>query len=428
MFAAFILWITLLGFAAPTKAQQARPVSDSVRLAYTDGRYAQTVSHLTDRRTDSLSGQAYYILGRSYQELHQHGRAIRSFESALEGGVEPSRGLPRLAASYTALGRLDRAKMLIKEAIAHTETARVARLRLQLSKIYEKQRKWQRAGEIYRRRLAADSANLSVRRRLAHVLVKQGQTAEAIPQYRRIYRGRPQDTRTAHALSRLLLETEAYTQTLHVTKKALTRDSTHAGLWRNRADAAFNLDSLALAERAYKRTLQHGDTSTTGLLRLGIVRVGRGKHHASLAPLRTAHRRDTTRAATHFYLGAALRGVGQPQKALTHFDRAAKYASEGILIDALTQAARTHDARNQLTEALHDYRTALRLRPDRADLYFRMATLYDSYYEDKSVAARYYRLFLQRSPAENTKLHAYAHRRLKQLRPVLHFQTDDHSP
>lgn len=156
--------------------------------------------------------------------------------------------------------------------------------------------------------------------------------------------------------------------------------------------------------------------------------MGQNEYEAALPPLRAAYRTNTSGAATSFYLGTALRGVESLEKAMRYYDRAIKCASEGILVDALTQAARTHDARGRLGAALHDYRTALRLRPERSSLYFRLARLYDSYYEDKTVAARYYEQFLEQNGESNSELREYARRRLNQLRPVLHVQRPESSP
>jgi hypothetical protein len=71
---------------------------------------------------------------------------------------------------------------------------------------------------------------------------------------------------------------------------------------------------------------------------------------------------------------------------------------------------------------VHAYRTALRLRSERTDVYFHLANLYDEHYREKETAARYYRRFLRASDSTQESLRTYARDRLETLRSTLHMQ------
>jgi len=416
----------LAGHAQAQSASDSLTVSarlDSARAAWRANRAAAAIDllrPLTD--SDTASASTYALLGRSHQALRQHRAAVRAFEAALARGGRSAGLLTALGESYQALGRLSDAETAQRRALALDSTARRRQIRLRLAAVHEDQRDWAEAAALYRTLFAADTTNLFVRTRLAYALAQRGRRKAAIKQYRPVHRARPHDGPVALALTRLLADTQQYRAALSVARRTLGDRDTWAALWRRQADVAFQLDSLPVAEKGYEQALQHGDSSATTLRRLGIVRVGQNRPGAALPVLRAAYRRDTTQAATSFYLGTAYRGVDSLRRARAAYERAVDQASSGTLVDALTQLAPTYDAVGRLPEALDTYRLALRLQPGRTRIYFHLATLYDEHYRDKTVAARYYRRYLRRSSRPAPSFRGYAKRRLDALRPTLHLQ------
>lgn len=372
--------------------------------------------------TDTASALVYRLLGQSHQSLRQHGSAAQAFESALERGGASASLLTTLGRSYQAQGQLDRAEAAQKRALALDTTGRARQIRLRLAAVHESQRDWPRAVDRYRELHEADTTNLFVRTRLARAEAKRGHTEEALRHYRAVHRQRPYDADIALALTRLLTEQKRYRAALAVTRRTLPHRDWPA-LWRRQGDLAFQIDSLALAERAYENTLAHGDSTANTLQRLGITRVGQNKNAAALPVLQASYRRDTTRAATSFYLGTAYRGVDSLGRARAAYERAVDQASEGTLADALTQLAPTYNQLGHLPDALDAYRLVLRLQPERKQVYFHLATLYDEHYKDKTVAARYYRRYLAESTRAAPRLKSYAKRRLNTLMSTLHLQS-----
>jgi len=76
-----------------------------------------------------------------------------------------------------------------------------------------------------------------------------------------------------------------------------------------------------------------------------------------------------------------------------------------------------------VADAVRTHKTALRLRPNRASLYFHLATISDEHYRGKVPAARHYRRFLEAAEQSRPELRRYAESRLQTLRSTLHMQT-----
>jgi cytochrome c-type biogenesis protein CcmH/NrfG len=199
-------------------------------------------------------------------------------------------------------------------------------------------------------------------------------------------------------------------------------------LWRRKADLAFEQDDLGTARRAYTRTLATGDSSATVFRRIGLIDVRRQQYARALPFLRHALRRDSTHSRTTLYLGVAHLRLDHLEQAKRHLQKTVDREAKGPITKALEHQGDMYSRRGDVSAALDAYRTALRLRPERRELYFRLATVYDEHYRDKTPAARYYRRFLRTTEEGLPELRQYAESRLDALRPTLHMQQGASSP
>lgn len=401
----------------PVRAQPTDSLA-AAQAAYTEGRYETAIARLRQHTGTDSSASALYLLGRSHQALLQHDAALNALRRARALDSLSVRILHTLGQSYEALGRLAAAEAAYARALTITPSRT---LHLQFAGLYRQMRAWKEATYHYRVLLRRDSTNSLLHARLAESLHARDRSAETLAHYRRAHRLNPHNAAVAHALSQLLEQQHQPLAALQVVDTTLHYRST-AALWRRQADLSFRQDSLSAASQAYERAIQQGDSAASTFRRLGIARVGRGQHASALNALQHARARDSTNVRTHFYLGIAYRGVDSLQQSAHAFEQAIQQVADDVLIDAYVQSAVTYDAQGQLRRAIDAYKTALQIRPERTEVYFHLATPYDTYYRDKTTAALYCQKFLAATDSSRTPFHAYASNRLRELRLVLHFQ------
>ena len=136
-----------------------------------------------------------------------------------------------------------------------------------------------------------------------------------------------------------------------------------------------------------------------------------GNYEVAIERLRQSTATDTSARALYL-LGGSHQALVQHARALEALGKAHQLDSTSV---------RILQAKGQLRRAIDAYKTALQVQPNRVEIYFHLATLYDDYYRDKTTAARYYHRFLTAADSLETPSRAYAPRRLEKLRPVLHF-------
>ena len=400
---------------------------DALWRALAQGETARVIDAVEERRAASnLPARWHALLGEAYQVQGSHRSAVTAFEASVRistarGDAPPSSVLRSLAQSYVVQARTEEARSIYRDLL--DEAPEDVSLRNQLARLAAQANDWFEAKVHYERLIAADASNGLWQARLGQCYQNLGRTAPALEHLRTAHRLRPQDPAVALQLSALLRATGARQDAASVIETSLNETPTRASLWRRRADLAFERSALDTARSSYEQTLAYGDSSATVYRRLGIVASGQERYADAIPPLKAAYQQDSTSTRTKLYLGIAYREVDRLDIAARYLRGAVQSIAEGTITDAYVQLAQTEDERGNLNAALEAYRMARRLHPDRTELLFRMAQLYDRYYEDKTVAARYYRQFLNtHPPTGDSLLVSYAKTRLNALRPIIHMQ------
>ena len=420
----------LLTFACLTGLEASGQALDSLqyreaRQAWLDGDIERVIRHARRAiRQDSAADVRWYeLLGRAYQVREQHADAIPVLERAVQDTAKVSL-LRVLAASYARQSRNESARELYRDILAADSTDR--RARIELARLAADGFDWLEAQAHYETLVAADSTNGVWHARLARCLHQRGKQDMALEHMRTAHRLRPQDARISLTLSSWLRSANEPKAAAAAVKTTLDERPAHPKLWRRRADLAFEQNDLPAAREAYEQTLAYGDTSATVYRRLGLVANGEKRYADAIPPLTASIRLDSTSSRSHIHLGIAYRETEQPDRSARHLKTAINLL-EGPITEAYVHLAQTEDERENLPEALREYRTAQRLQPGRTTLTFRIAQLYDRYYLDKTVAATYYRLFLNKHSSKTagddpSLLVPYARQRLNALQPIIHMQ------
>ncbi|MEF8866326.1 MAG: tetratricopeptide repeat protein [Salinibacter sp.] len=401
---------------------------EALRAAYMDGAYETVVRRIRTRRRDLLRAsemqELHVLLGRAEQARGRHAAAIDALRTARRIAEEKARSTVSidrtLGDSYAALYRWSEAASAFRRVLDARPDDRAARQAL--AEVHRRSRSWREARAQYARLVRADSSNGRWWARLGQCNLELNHTERARRHFAEAHRRAPRSAEVALSLSRLHRAEGALDAARRVVDTTLAHQSGDPRLWRRRGDLAFERDDLERARRAYVRTLAAGDSSATVYRRIGLVDVRRQQYAQSLPFLRRSLRRDSSHTRTTLYLGVTYLRLDSLRRAGTHLQNTIDREARGPITKALEHQGSLKSRQGAVAAAVDAYRTALRLRPERGELYFRLATVYDEHYRDKAPAARYYRRFLQTREAALPELRRYAESRLETLRPILHMQ------
>lgn len=408
-------------------AQTSRWVTD-VREAYVLGHYERVVRrarrHLRDSLSTAHAMQVQLLLGRAEQKRGNHDEAIDALRAARVQAFESDQSVVQidraLGKSYVALYRWPAAASAFQRIIDAYPDDQAARLAL--AEAYRRSRQWAKARQQYIRLVRRDSSNGQWWARLANCESKLGKSGSAIQHFERAHELLPHHADVTLSLSRFYratMQTDAAQRVVDTTLHYRPGDNR---LWRRKADLAFERRNFDRARRAYEQAIATGDSAATPYRRIGMIDVKSGQYERALASLRSSFRLDSMHTRTTLYLGISNLNLDRWERASRYLQRTIEQEAQGPITEAFVQRGLLNDRRGNVSEAVRDHKLALRLRPQRTEVYFHLAAVYDEYYREKKAAARYYRRFLRAADSTQMSLRSYARDRLETLRSTLHMQ------
>lgn len=419
---------TLSQEARPGGDEGTRAVVSALRQAFQRGEYDTVVQKARVQLRDSLGTvdavPLYVLLGRAEQARGRYDQALKALQTARTYAVEDSQSVIEidraLGEIYTSRYRWTRAASAFERVL--DARPRDLAARRALAEVSGQLQNWRDAKEQYTTLVQRDSSNGRWWARLAEAEVQLGEIGSAIQHLERAHERLPQHVDVALELSRFYRSTLRPQAARRVVDTTLSYRPKDPRLWRRRADLAFDRDNFERARPAYERAVALGDSSAAAYRRIGLIDVHRRQYERALSSLQDSYRLDSTNTRTTLYLGISHLHVDHLKKASQHLERTIRREAQGPITEAMIQRGILNDSRGDIPAAVHDFKTALRVRPQRTDVYFHLATTYDEYYEEKQTAARYYRRFLHESDSTRKQLRTYAKNRLTSLRSVLHME------
>lgn len=416
----FFLLLLLAGWLCqPVAEAQGQPSgrpdsSEAEQIERLEQRYAEGAFRTVAERLESesdLSPQGHALLGRAYQKLLRHRRAIQALSRA---DTTRKRVLTALGRSQHQLGRNEEAVASYER--AYQQDSLDVQVAQTLAGLYAQVGRYERATSVYHRLLREDSGNPFFLEKLGNVYQALGDTEKALHFYGRAYYENPESTALPLRLSRLHLEAGQHEQAARIVERALGHHPSHARLLKRRGRVALLQGDYERAIEGFGSSIARGDSSAANLRGLGRALFREEEHEHARLWLGRARRADTTSAQTHYYLGLALKKLGEDEEALAALRRAAELHGEDRIADIYEQAADVHRRQKRFERAIEADRIALKLSPAKDAVVFHLATLYDEYYADPKPAIAHYRQFLRRvREGDLPAMQSHAERRIRAL-------------
>ncbi len=415
------LFTTLLSLilACSAAAQPAATLRE-VRMLFAEGDYGAVVERLEAARAEApLSPEGLRLLGLGYQARMQHGRAVEALSLADTTDVRVRAALAR---SLEKLGRKREALDAYRAAYRMDSTDQS--LAAGLARLYAEAGRWTSVRALYDRLVARDPENGFLHARLAAAYRALDSTDLAIIHYERARRLIPKSVTVYLNLSSVYFDSERLISAWRVVNAGVEALPEEPILWRRRGEVALKREEYPEAQTSFEKALALGDSSALTLRNLGATHYLRNRLPEADSVLTWSFATDSTDAMTAFYLGMVKQYEQEYDAALDYLHRAAQLMGQSALADVHAQIAATYDQMDRDADAIRAYRLTQALDPDRPEVLFHLAALYDAYYADLSTALKQYEAFLaQVEEGKLPEMESYARQRVREIRERLFFET-----
>jgi tetratricopeptide (TPR) repeat protein len=424
------LYLLLLILSNPTNAQK----NNNIKLLLLNGEYKKAITILEEKLKDkdTLNFNEYNSLGIAYQNLMNHTKALQMFYKANKIQPENLRSLLLLANANSALNRNNTAKKYYKKIIeldSSNETAMI-----NLGKVLMELTEYDSAATLFGKLLLTDTTNSYFYSQLGVCELKKGNKNSAKEYLEKSVKLNNNNVKTILRLAKLYYADKQYDKAKEILKQGLRQNLHNKLLNKMIAEVYYKQKEYEDAIVKYLFAITTGDSSSQTYQKLGMSyyylsftkNIGNSKMkemklREGISAFEKSYAKDNNNALTALYLGLCHKALGEYKIAIKYFEESLTKMFPEYIGEVYKNLAVSNEHVKNYKDAIANYRKAINYLPSDRLLIFYLASVYDRYYKDKSIALDYYKKFLNENDNADVKLIEYSKDRIEKLNKEINF-------
>jgi predicted Zn-dependent protease len=383
-----------------------------------DNKYDQALQAIdAELIRDKARPLLYLKKGIILQRQFDYSGAIKALEKGYRLDSFNINILNELAEANSSLGNFQLALPYYK-ALYSTDTTNLVNA-MKLARAWFNQRSYREPFEILQSAYKRDSTKVFINKQLAFSASRSGHDSLAIVLYNKVIDMNPTDLNNYTNLANLYQKKENYLKVVETLENGLKVFPEETTLLLKLGDAHFSQRQYSKAINPYEVYLSKGDSSPDVLKNLGISYYYEKcpEEGAFLLEKYLTMKPDDPISA--LFIGLCYKDLKDFKESIDYLNFAAKIAIPYYLSDIYQQQGILYGLTRNFRKSIEAYKKAYTLDSAKCDLLFRIATTYEEFQKDKSLAINYYNAYLK-APKEDNKYHRelaeYALERKKKIK------------
>ncbi len=400
-----------------------------------ESNYSKIVEVLEERiqNNEELSDNDSFYLAIAYQRLVNHRKAIGILSLLSRKNIKDFSVRFALAESYKAMENLRVASSIYHEIVIMDSSNVIARI--ELAKLQIRRKNFKDAKRHFEYLTNSDSTNYYYMQQYGFSLYKLDKTKEAEEEFKMALRINEYDSKAALWLAKIYFDREEYEEALEIIKKSVKFNPVDLQLNKLGAEILFKMKKYNSASSQYLNVIVLGDSSSIIFQKLGLSLYSSVAMRDSISDkkreeviLEAIEALETSLAKEEFKSALTLTYLGFSYKTLKQYDKSILYLEEALnvitpeYIDKIYSTLGTsYELLDKYRESIIAYSKSLEYNKENPYFTFRLATLYDRYYADKTVALAHYKKYIRTNIDGDEKLIKYAEDSVERLEEAIHF-------
>lgn len=359
-----------------------------------------------------LSEASALVLTKAYMTENRYRDAL----DVLEIVKDKKQMLPLKGEAFAALGNLPAAAETY-ENLVRVEPDN-AEAKASLGKLYLQLDQDGKARNLFNELVQRDSTNLFYRRQYALACYRTDQTAEAVVNYSWIVEHYPSDLSSLLNLVNIQHRLDLDIVALQLLKTGLEHFPGNIQLMKKAGELNFLGQNYQEAARYYHDVLPV-DSSYIVKKYYGISLFFERKEELALKLLQSCYKKVQTDDMVAFYIGLCMKRKAEYKESAHFLETAIKLATPGYLADFYHHLADVYGRDRRFQDAIDSYQKALEYDSTRTQVLFDIATTYEEFNNNKTIALGYYREYLKRMGDSDNPNVDYALGRIRKIKEDL---------
>ena len=409
-----LFFVAVVGISVDSFSQE------EIDLLILNKNYDKALILIDQQINENPNAQLYYKKGLVFNSLQNYQESVSAFSEALKLQPENAEILTEMAEGLSVLGNYQDANGYFQKA-AKLQPENIS-LTAKLGRNYISLKDYKRAYNCFSDIYTKDSTNVYWNKQLAYSAYRIGKKGQAIALYEKVLVQNRRDYSSYFNLIRVYDKKKEGSKILSTIETGLINFPADADFYDERAKYFFETKEYVEARNNYESYFSAGgDSVYQSLMNYGISSYFAKDENKAISILEICLSQTANDPYVLFYLSLSYKKLNDFQISEDYMKAAIEAATPAYLPEMYHHLGQIYGQQRKFEESISALQKANELDPTNAEVLFEIATTYEEYNSNKTLAINYYRIYLKEA-GENGNNVNYALERIKRLKEDLFFE------
>ncbi len=407
-------FITFLIISIISFAQQ------EIDLLILNKNYDKALIQIEKQIGENANADLYFKKGLILSSLQNYQEAVKVYSEALKLQPDNPEIISEMAEGLAVLGNYqDATPYFQKSAKLQPENLTLA---AKLGRNYISLKDYKSAYNCFSDIFKKDSTNVYWNKQLAYSAFRVGKKEEAITLYEKVLAQNPRDYSSYFNLIRIYDKKEEAIKIIKLIETGFSYFPGDADFYSERAKYFYEIKGYVIAKKEYENYFKAGgDSLYPVLMNYGISNYFALYYEKAISILEICLSQTANDPYVLFYLSLCNKKLNDFQVAEDYMNAAIEAATPAYLPEMYHHLGQIFGQQRKFAESIAALQKANELDPENAEVLFEIATTYEEYNSNKTLALNYYRLYLKEAGESGNNVD-YALTRITRIKEEMFFE------
>ncbi len=382
-------------------------------------KFDKALSRISAQLQEKPGAELYFKQALIYKEMANPMLAGKALEQALFYDPQNSSYLAELGENFSTLGNIYQSVECYRRAVELDPND--INLQGKLGRAYINIDDFKNAFQTFEMVSKIDSSNVFINKQFAFAAFKTGKADLAIHLYEKVIAENPGDFGTHLNLLAIYKKKKDPANVSRVGERALSVFPGNPTLLLREADALFELSDYEDAIYPYEKYLAENDSVFDVVKNYGITLFFCKQETKALQLLEKCFYQAPNDQYVNFYVGLCYKKLADYKRSAEFLNSAIECSQPPYLSDMYHHLGQVYGSNREFEKSIAALQKAYDLNTEKVEVLFEIATTYEEYNFNKTLALNYYSIYLK-TAGEEAKNADYALGRIRKIKEDLFFE------
>lgn len=409
-----VIFCFIFGISAVTYSQE------EIDLLILNKKYDEALAKIEQQISQTPSYQMYFKKGVVFSNLQKYQEAVKAFSEALKFQPENVEIISELAEDLSILGNQQDAIAYYKKAI-QIEPDNLT-LKAKLGRVYISKKDIKKAYDLFTEIYEIDSTNVYWNKQFAYCSFQAGKRLQAVHLYEKVLDANPRDYGTYTNLIHSYSREKEPDKILATIDKGLLHFPGNAELILERANFYFRTRNYEPAMNEFENYFTaDGDSIYEIMMNYAISTYFSKDELKAMKILGNLYRANPNDLFVMYYMSLCYKKMNEYENAEKYMQWAIDMSTPSYVPEMYHHLGQICGQQRKFEESIAALKKSNELDPTNVEALFEIATTYEEFNSNKTLALNYYRIYLLEAGETGRNVN-YALDRITRIKEEMFFE------